>query len=400
VERLEDRVLGCLRGPEPGPTLVCVGTLHGNEPAGSLALKRVFAKLQQRGGLRSGEFVGLMGNRAALAEGKRFLGTDLNRHWSAARIHASRAGELADSSVPEDRELDELRKTLFATFSRARDTVHLLDLHTTSGLGAAFVVMSDTLRNRRFALKFPVPIIVGLEEEIEGTLTEYVGCLGHVTMAFEGGQHQDPAAVDLCEAAVWTALVTSGLLQPEEVPELEGSLQLLRRTAEGLPRVFEIRFRHPVQAGDGFRMEPGFKNFQPIEKGQLLARDDEREYYALEDGRILMPLYQKLGDDGYFEVRPFSPFWLRASSWLRRLRVDSIVHWLPGVERHPQSSDALIINRQVARFYSLQIFHLLGYRRHRSAGQRLVMTRQQRDFAVKDTCSLEAGGGPSLKAAP
>ena len=36
-----DRVLGRVRGARSGPTLLCVGGMHGNEPAGVYALQSV-----------------------------------------------------------------------------------------------------------------------------------------------------------------------------------------------------------------------------------------------------------------------------------------------------------------------------------------------------------------------
>jgi succinylglutamate desuccinylase len=38
---VEGRVLALLRGEQPGPTLLCIGGLHGNEPAGIYAIRRV-----------------------------------------------------------------------------------------------------------------------------------------------------------------------------------------------------------------------------------------------------------------------------------------------------------------------------------------------------------------------
>lgn len=354
--------------------------MHGNEPAGYRALQRVFERLASRRDDVRGEFLGLVGNRAALAAGRRFLTADLNRHWSAQRVVASQTGALATSPVPEDHELHELRQEMEEAFGRARGAIHVVDLHTTSSNSPAFVVMADTLRNREFALQFPAPIILGLEEEIEGTMTDYVMGLGHVAMGFEGGRHDDPASVDLCEAAIWIALVAADILDAAATPELEPSQALLERVSHGLPKVFEVRYRHPVQPEDGFIMEPGFASFQPIHAGQLLARDRYHEYRAREEGRVLMPLYQKQGEDGYFEVRPFSPFWLRLSALLRRSGIDRVVSWLPGVARDRMDPTTLYINRRVARWYSLQIFHLLGYRRHRCRGDLLIVTRRKYDF--------------------
>ena len=52
--------------------------------------------------------------------------------------------------------------------------------------------------------------------------------------------------------------------------------QLTQRTA-GVPRILEVRYRHAVEPGDHFVMEPGYVNFQPIKRGQLLARDGRGE---------------------------------------------------------------------------------------------------------------------------
>ena len=50
-------------------------------------------------------------------------------------------------------------------------------------------------------------------------------------------------------------------------------------------------------------MMPGFKNFQPIEKGQLLGHDARGEVRAPKNGCILMPLYQQQGDEGFFIIK-------------------------------------------------------------------------------------------------
>ncbi|MCW8982266.1 MAG: succinylglutamate desuccinylase/aspartoacylase family protein, partial [Altibacter sp.] len=41
------RIIGHLTGAEPGPTTVFVGGLHGNEPAGVIALQQLMQELKQ-----------------------------------------------------------------------------------------------------------------------------------------------------------------------------------------------------------------------------------------------------------------------------------------------------------------------------------------------------------------
>ena len=375
---LGDRLIGRIDGQRPGPLLVCTAALHGNEPGGVAALERVCRALDDRRHLIRGEFLGLAGNLPALAQGQRAIDRDLNRHWKPERILALRNGHPPDPAISEDRELVELLATIEAALARARGQAYFVDLHTTSGQSAAFATVGDTLGNREFALQLHSPLILGLEEHIEGTLLEYLNGLGYITMGFEGGRHEDPASVDLLEAGVWVTLAASGvLLDGHTVPEVERAQRLLDQNRRGLPRVFEVRYRHPVQPEDRFRMYPGFASFQRLTQGELLAEDRTGDIRALLPGRILLPLYQTEGDDGFFVIHEFRPFWLTVSRILRHTRAEQLLRMLPGIRRHPTQADTLVIDVRVARFLALQIFHLLGYRKRKQVGKVLLMSRRK-----------------------
>lgn len=371
------RIIARLGSGDSGPTLVCIGSMHGNEPAGTLGLERVAAELRRRNSPVRGEFVALVGNRAALEQRVRFVDEDLNRAWSAARIAELHAGRRAASA--EETELLDLWSEVAAAVERARGEVWLLDLHTTSGQGPPFGVLDDTLANRVFARMFEVPFVVGLEEELDGTLLSYYVARGMRTFGLESGQHDDPESVRRAEAAIWIALERTGLVEPEEIPERESWAGLLRGTTRSLPEVVEVRYRHPVRPGDGFHMEPGFVNFQKVRAGQVVARDRDGEIRVPQPGRLLMPLYQRQGEDGFFVVREVRPLWMSLSALLRRLRADRLVHWLPGVRRMPGSSDSFVVNRHVARWFALELLHLLGFRRHGRSGRYLVVSRRPRN---------------------
>ncbi len=60
--RLEGRALGFVRGQRPGATLICIAGIHGNEPAGVHAVRRVFGSVQDRASEMTGDFVALAGN--------------------------------------------------------------------------------------------------------------------------------------------------------------------------------------------------------------------------------------------------------------------------------------------------------------------------------------------------
>lgn len=374
-----ERVLGRIEGRRPGPTLVCVGGLHGNETAGVEALRRVLDELAPRGGVMVGRFVALAGNRAALRAGRRYIEQDLNRLWTEERVREVWEPDAAAAPGVEVREQRELLEALDRAVAGGSGPVYVLDLHTTSGPGGAFTTVADTLPNRTFALHLPVPLILGLEELVDGTLLEYLGERGYVTALFETGQHLERRAVDRAEASVWIAVAAAGLLPEYALPELAGARKLLAGDSRDLPRVLEMRYRHPVEPGDGFRMHAGYRNFRPVEAGEPLAVQGGREVRAPESARVLMPLYQEQGEDGFFIVREFRAFWLHLSTFLRRLRLGRVVHWLPGIRRHPERDDILVVNRRVARWYALQVLHLLGFRRQREHGDLLVVMRRRWD---------------------
>ena len=366
------RVVGRVTAPEPGPTLLVVGGLHGNEPAGLLGLERVFAQLDEVGLMR-GEFVGLTGNREALATGRRFIEEDLNRIWLRPRIEALRESE--PTSV-EEGELKELDRELRELMARARGEVYALDLHTISGPGPAFVVIDDTLLNRRYANRFPVPLVLGLDEELSGTMAHHLTAEGVIPVGFEAGQHDEAEAADRAEAAIWIALEGAGLLADGH-RRFAAARRSLGRESRGLPIVVEVRYRHPIAPEDGFRSRPGLVSFQPVKSGATLASDRRGEVKSPLTGLLLMPLYQDQGEEGFFLVDPVNPFWLRLSERVRPWRLERFLHWLPGVRRHPEQEGAFVIDRRIARWEALQFFHLLGFRRRGEADRYLVMARRR-----------------------
>lgn len=359
-----------------GPTLLVCGGLHGNEPSGPLAARRVIERLERERPPLRGEVLAFAGNLGALEMDLRYIDHDLNRCWTEERVELlSSAGTRVDSA--EDREQRALLALIEEARGRATGPLTLLDLHTTSGKSPPFVLASDTLPNRPLAFAIPAPVILGLEETIDGTLVELMTERGHRAVVVEAGQHSDPLSVELHEAVVWLMLVAAGLLDRAEVPEHERWRRRVRDACAGLPRVVEVGHRHVIDPGDEFRMRSGYRGFSPIEAGEVLARDKSGEIVSPESGLLLMPLYQEQGTDGFFVVRPISRFWLALSSLLRRLRVHGVLPLLPGVRRHAERKRTLCVDTKVARFFPVEILHLFGYRRHHREGDCLVFTRRR-----------------------
>jgi len=388
------RRLGDYEGGRPGPTVVAIGGMHGNEPAGTVAIRVVLERLRTEGLPLAGRFVGLVGNRRALAVGSRFLDRDLNRRWSEAALDELAAS--APGAAPEDLEQRELAAELAPLLASASEPVVFLDLHSTSASGAPFTCMADVLRNRRIAFALPLPVLLGIEEALDGTLMGFLTELGHVALAIEGGQSEERETAERLEVSIWLTLVASGALPAAALPDLEPRRRRLAAAAAALPAVVEVRHRHPVTPSDGFVMEPGHANFSSVEAGQVVARDRRGPVRAPESGLLLMPLYQVLGDDGFFVARRVSRFWLRLSTLLRRLRCDRLLPLLPGVERDPTRPEQLLVDRRVARFQTTNVLHLLGFRRVREGALRLVVSRRRPGYRglAPLPAALARGRGP------
>ncbi|MBX7192413.1 MAG: succinylglutamate desuccinylase/aspartoacylase family protein [Sandaracinaceae bacterium] len=375
------REIGRLRGAEAGPTLIVVGSLHGNEPGGVRACQRVLDTLRERGLSIRGELLALAGNVGALGEGKRYRVKDLNRQWTSQKIAALRGRDPRDDD-PEDREQRELLAAIDGALDRARGPCFLVDLHTTSAAGFPFVLFGDTLPQRDFAIALPLPIILGLEEQVDGVLSEHMSKRGLVTLAVEGGQHDDPSSIDHLASVIWIALSGAGLLAPSDNPELSSSLAHLERARGAIPRVLEVLSRHAIAPGDTFRMEPGFANLAPAHRGQTLATHTKaggtpETIRAPHDGFVMLPLYQGQGDDGFFWGRAVSERRLRASRLLRRLHLDRVLRFLPGITRDGRDRDRLHVDTRIAHFYPLEVFHLFGFRKIRQRGPVLVVERSK-----------------------
>ncbi len=376
---LDERVHGVWEQGRPGPLFLVLGGLHGNEPAGVLAAARVLAELRQRETPIRGRFVALVGNKSALQMGVRYLDRDLNRAWTDERVD-----KLQRQAPEEDRAEDREQRELWGALREHMDAqawskVGLLDLHSTSADGCPFTIMADTLQNRRLALALPVPLLLGLEESVDGTLLAWLGEKGHVAVCLEGGQNELESTVDHHAAAIWLGLEALGLVAAEDVPDIEGLRDLLGQTAWGMPEVVEIRYRHGIASGEVFEMEPGYTNFHLVEKGEVLAwsgEERERVVRGPLTGLLLMPRYQGQGNDGFFLGSEVQPFWMRLSAFLRRLRLGGLLRFLPGVHRHPHNPRVFLVDPRIARFGVVDVFHLFGFRRSRKVEGFLVFVRR------------------------
>ncbi len=300
------RLLGRYTQEQDGPLFVGMGGIHGNEHAGILAFNRVFEHLEKTNPPFKGEFVGVAGNLPAIEQKRRFIDTDLNRQWTDEKIsfiNAETRRNLKSSEALQQKELLILFNRILQT-SNYHPMV-LLDMHTTSAKGGVpFSIANNTELSKSLATNLGAPAILGVDKIISGTTLNYFTKLGMCAFGFEAGQHDNPQSVDRMEAALWLTLEKLGCLDVSEIPNYSEHRNLLHELCKEIPGLVEFTYRHAIHEGVNFVMKPGFKNFQPIVKGQVLAEDNSGPILAEQDGMILMPLYQKQGEDGFFVIRP------------------------------------------------------------------------------------------------
>jgi len=364
---LTDRALGSYESERPGPTLIAIGGMHGNEPAGIEAIGRVFDRLRaERPPAFAGRLVGVAGNLSALNHPDRtvrYVDADINRLFTPAELRSGR-------DTVEHREARALLGVIEDEIARARGPVFLLDLHTVSSASPPFASLSDSLPARAFARHFPIPIFLGFEEHLPGLLSDYVTTsLGCVSMIVEAGQHDAPESVDVHVATIMTGLHAAGVLTLPESPEGERDpRRVLAQAAGGRARcVYDVRHREPI-VSPAFTMEPGMHAYRHLGRHRpVIARDGGVELVSPVPGRLFMPNRQPVkrpGDDGFFVVVEVGRAWLRLSAWLRRRPwVHTMLpRVLPGVRRRPGHEGHLLVAPEIAAVLRRPVFHLLGYR--------------------------------------
>ena len=369
------RIIGTFKGNKPGPTLVFIGGIHGNEASGVLALERVLESLQGKEAEFSGKIIALAGNLKALQHKVRFISTDLNRLFTIEKVNEIRTGK--QQTLEDEKEQIALLKELDRIILTEKEPLYFFDLHTTSSETVPFLTINDTLLNRSFTKNYPLPIVLGIEEYLEGPLLSYINELGYVAFGFEAGQHTSKKALENHISFIYVSFMLAGSLSESDKNCKLHFNKLLNATTQK-DKFYEIIYRFKIEEEASFKMHDGFENFQKIDKNIVLAKNNHQEIYSLYSGSIFMPLYQGKGNDGFFIIRKIPKVFLALSKWLRNVKLDHLLVLLPGVNWQNRNKEALVINLTIARFFTKQFFHLLGYRSKRKDRKHLVMKNRER----------------------
>lgn len=291
--------------PTEGNTVLFIGGIHGNEPAGIVALQDVADAIEKYNIPLYGKFRAVTGNTVALKEQKRMVDVDLNRVWTRENIDRLHYNQL-DMDLVEHSEMRDLYGIIQQEIQATDNQLFILDLHTTSAPSVSFCVTNVKSECMDFVSEYPFPSISGLTGFLDGTLLSYINDIGHVGLAYEAGMHRTENSLEKHRSFVWYSLIKTGLIKESDLPfDVEYHYHNLGRDwSNELPQAFKIISRYKIGEDENFHMEPGYDNFQRIRAGEVLANNEDGEILSPYDGHIFMPLYQEEGEDGFFIVRP------------------------------------------------------------------------------------------------
>lgn len=299
----DSRFIGSVEGGEEGPTIIALAGVHGNETPGIEAVLNVMEDIKEVQPDFRGELIGLRGNLGALEKGVRFIDEDMNRLWfpSILKKVARTPEEELDSH--ERKEVKRLREIINEIIASVTKPIIIADLHTFSAEGYMFMITSPVEQQIEMLSNLYAPMVFGIEETLRGTTLSYYETKGVIPFVLEGGQHENELTSYNMTAALMLLLCSVGSVDSEEIPVIEEYQEHLKAHTRNLPSKVDLVYQHIIEPGDQFNMRPGYQNFQPIKKGEWLANDKDGKINAQTDGFILMPLYQKQGDDGFFIIK-------------------------------------------------------------------------------------------------
>ncbi len=259
---------------EPGPRLIVLGAVHGNEPCGPLAIGRIVDAIRsgaisiRRGSVTVVPVANPMAFRLKTREGDRNLNRDL-RARAEPQDNEDRLGTLLCPLLAEHDVLLDLHSFTGDgppfVFAGPDDNAGAIEPFALAGpewalarrLGVAVAMHGwldahEQFRAERARLGFPpLPATEGV-----GT-TEFMRAAGGYAVTLECGRHDDPDAVGIAERAVRAALAHLGLVDEDPPPS---TTRTAIRLSDSL-----------VCEREGDRIADGWRTGDPVPDGAVLG---------------------------------------------------------------------------------------------------------------------------------
>lgn len=297
ILRNENRIIGNYHSGEKGKTIIFMCGIHGNELSGKKALKKVFDYLEKNSIEINGNIIGIQGNLKAIERKERFIDIDLNRIWKAKIINQVKKRKIKNKY--EYKELIKIHEIIEVIIQKKKKkNIIIIDLHNTSSANGLFAVVNNN-SDLKIASAIKIPIITKLFSKVKGSFSEYYTSKKISTIVFEGGTIGDPASIHNHETGIFRILEKCRIIKKKDIPISIGE----KLTEKKDKKTYKVKYIHQISELDKFIMKPNITNFQVVKKGELLGYDVNGDVLSPFNGKILMPLYQEQGNEGFYIIQ-------------------------------------------------------------------------------------------------
>lgn len=243
---------------EGEPSIVVVGSIHGDEPCGRDGIEAVLADPPDV--QRPVKFI--IANEAALAADERYVDTDLNR------------------AFPGDVDGDALEERLAAQLTDEMRNCTVLSLHSTQSYGGVFALVDELTRlSRDICPKLSIDAVIQTAGANEGRIFSAVPATIEIECGYQGSQE----AAENAERVIREFLKATGVID-ESAPVRSASLP-----------VFQLGGPIPKDTAEEY--EVFARNFEPLDVGEPIAAADGEIVHADEPFHPVL-----LSAEGYEDV--------------------------------------------------------------------------------------------------
>ena len=260
-------------GSRPGPHLVILGGVHGDEKTGIEVVKELYAMFQERKEkLCVGTLTLILGNEEAIKINKRGTSPEYNLNRMFTEHHLS--GPVLD--FYESRRAHELASIL--------QSVDIsIDIHSTSVPGRPFLPCAFTARHEKIYRWFDADLVLTDPDFILGgeraTTDEYVDSCGGTGICFETGFAGDTSRLPVVLESILNLLADKKMV----------SRSRSRTPPKPAYKVYQLT-RKILLTDEGFHYAGKFPEpFQEVRKGEIIGYHGKRAERAEQEGVIAFP---------------------------------------------------------------------------------------------------------------
>ncbi len=255
------------------PNVLILGSIHGNERSGSLAIEQFRKKIQTKEiRLLSGSITLISDcNEEAGRRNLRYVESNLNRCFYDWQALSSYEGAMAREIMP---------------FFEGK--THLLDLHSTSGPSAPFLFSEK--KNLEIARKLWIPYVITGWNDLESSSVawdteNYMNKKGWCGFTFESWNHNSPEGAQNAYQVLLNFLSSLWIIDSHLFNNLPWEKKVIKMTHVYACKTNEFLFSLSKQE---------LVNFSPISAGTLIGIDGSEEIRAKNDSIFIMPNLTKV----------------------------------------------------------------------------------------------------------